>query len=370
MKLLMIGFDGLEPSMITNLPTFRKFRKKLHLLRTVPSTMTEEAWGAMYTGRSPSEINVIALSRDPDRVSTLKGIGAQTIFEALGEAGLRIGCIGMPMTFPIKNIDAFMVAGFPITAPQYRDDDEYFYPPVIKEIIQSTYYAYLWANEEITPRKEDVTFEAIDYSIERELEKITCVHQISRKLGYIDLDFLAIGFSFTDIAAHCRRIYPIDRTYKAADKALKEIFKFFEFDNLLIVSDHGLAMVPWRGKPFRENPETTHRRYGTLICVGKDIELALKRIKKRRYLQFIRKMRSSPVSFILKLIRKLKRAWKFREYGILFYLLNSIDITDVYSLITRVYGLPQKSKLVKQISEYTEEELQSIKDQLELLGYM
>jgi len=370
MKLLMVGFDGLEPTMITKLPTFGKFRKKLHLLRTVPSTMTEEAWGAMYTGRSPSEINVIALSRDPDRVSTLKGIGAQTIFEALGTAGLRIGCIGMPMTFPVKNIDAFMVAGFPITAPQYRDDDEYFYPPAIKEIVLSTYYAYLWANEETPPRKEAVTFEAIDYSIVRELEKIACVRQILRKLGYLDLDFLAIGFSFTDIAAHCRRIYPIDQTYNAADKVLREICEIFEFDNLLIVSDHGLAMVPWRGKPFKKTPETTHRRYGTCICVGRDIEHVLTQLKIRKYLQFIRKMRSRPFSFIIKLVRKLKRAWKFREYGILFYLLNSIDITDVYSLITQVYGLPQKSKLVKQESEYTEEELQSIKDQLELLGYM
>ncbi|MFX1466034.1 MAG: alkaline phosphatase family protein [Promethearchaeota archaeon] len=370
MKLLMVGFDGLEPSMIMKLPTFGKFRKKLHLLHTVPSTMTEEAWGAMYTGRPPSQINVIALSRDPDSVSTLKGIGAQTIFEALGEAGLRIGCIGMPMTFPIKNIDAFMVAGFPITAPQYRDDDEYFYPPDIKEIVLSTYYAYLWANEETPPRKEAVTFEAIDYSIERELEKITCVRQILRKLNHIDLDFLAIGFSFTDIAAHCRRIYPIDRTYKAADKVLQEIIETFGFDNLLIVSDHGLAMVPWRGKPFIENPETTHRRYGTCICVGKDLELALKRSKIKKYLKFIRKTRSRPISCILKLFRKLKRAWKYREYGILFYLLSSIDITDVYSLIAKVFGLPQKSKLVKQEGEYTEDELRSIKNQLELLGYM
>lgn len=370
MKLLMVGFDGLEPSMITKLPTFGKFRKKLHLLRTVPSTMTEEAWGAMYTGRPPSEINVIALSRDPDRVSTLKGIGAQTIFEALGAAGLRIGCIGMPMTFPVKNVDAFMVAGFPITAPQYRDDDEYFYPPAIKEIVLSTYYAYLWANEKIPPRKEAVTFEAIDYSIKKELEKVTCVNQILRRLCCFDLDFLAIGFSFTDIAAHCRRIYPIDQTYKAADKVLQEICEVFEFDNLLIVSDHGLAMVPWRGKPFRENPETTHRRYGTCICVGRDIELALKRIKIRKYLQFIWKMRSHPISCILKLVRKLKRAWKFREYGMLFYLLNSIGITDVYSLITHIYGLPQESKLVKQEGEYTEDELRSIKNQLELLGYM
>jgi predicted AlkP superfamily phosphohydrolase/phosphomutase len=174
----------------------------------------------MYTGRPPSEINVTALPRDPDRVSTLKGIGAQTIFEALGETGLRIGCIGMPMTFPVKKVDAFMVAGFPITAPQYRDDNEYFYPPAIKEIIASTYYAYLWANEEIPPRKEDVNYEVIEYSIRKEKEKISCISKILTKLDHFNLDFLAIGFSFTDIAAHCRRIYPLDQTYKAADKAI------------------------------------------------------------------------------------------------------------------------------------------------------
>jgi hypothetical protein len=129
-------------------------------------------------------------------------------------------------------------------------------------------------------------------------------------------------------------------------------------------------MMPWRGKPFKKNPETTHRRYGTCICVGRAIEHALKQIKIRRFLQFIQKLRRSPIFYLLKLVRKLKRAWKFREYGILFYLLNSIDITDVYSLIAQVFGLPLKSKLVKQESEYTEDELRSIKSQLELLGYM
>jgi hypothetical protein len=360
MKLLMVGFDGLDPSMVTRLPTFGQFEEKLCLLRSVPSTMTQEAWAAMYTGRPPSEINVVALPRDPDRVSTLKGIGARTIFEAMGDAGLRIGCIGMPMTFPVKPIDAFIVAGFPIVAPRYRSDEEYFYPPTIKDIIEANYCAYLWANEEEPPSKDEVTYEAIEHSIQAERNKLQCTKKIMAKLGCPDVDFLAIGFSFTDIAAHCRRIYPIERTYYAADKVLREILETFEFENLLIVSDHGLAMMPWRGEPFPGYSGIGHRLYGTCICVGKDIEAALKEVKSRR----------GSGSWISCYARTLRRAWQLRKYGGLFKLYNFIDITDVYSLITRIFGLPLTSKLVKQESEYSDEELRSIEKHLELLGYM
>lgn len=360
MKLLMVGFDGLDPFMIKELPTFGQFREKLYLLRSVPSTMTQEAWAAMYTGRSPAEINVVALPRDLDRVSTLKGIGAQTIFEALGDAGLRIGCIGMPMTFPVKAIDAFMVAGFPLPAPQYRADEEYFYPPVVKEIIESIYCAYLWANEEDPPSKDDVTHKAIEYSIMKEKEKITCVTQILKRIGCFDLDFLAIGFSFTDIAAHCRRISPIGQTYKAADEVLRRILETFETENILIVSDHGLGMLPWRGEPFEGYSGIGHRLYGTCICDGKDIEMALKSVKMQR----------KPISRIFQLVRKLKRAVQFREYWGLFNLHKIIDIKEVYALIAHVFGLSPTSKLVKQESVYSEEELLSIKRRLELLGYM
>jgi hypothetical protein len=322
--------------------------------------MTQEAWAAMYTGRSPSEINVVALPRDPDRVSTLKGINAQTIFEVLGEVGMRIGCIGMPMTFPVNKIDVFMMAGFPITAPQYRVDEEYFYPPAVKEIVESSYYPYLWANEENRPLKEDVTYKAIEQSIMEEKDKINCVTQIMTKLGCFDLDFLAIGFSFTDIAAHCRRVYPIEKTYQAADEILQRILETFKFDNLLIISDHGLPMMPWRGDPFDEFAGLGHHRYGTCICVGKDIETSLNLVKMRRRLS----------SRIFQCIRDLKHILLFREYWGLFNLHNIVDITEIYALIANIFGLPLTSKLLKRGSEYSANEIQSIKNQLELLGYM
>lgn len=360
MKLLMVGFDGLEPSMITELPTFGQFREKLYLLRSVPSTMTQEAWAAMYTGRPPSEINVVALPRDPDRVSTLKGIGSQTIFEALAEAGLRVGCIGMPMTFPVEPIDAFMVAGFPIVAPQYRSDEEYFYPPDIKGIVESTYCAYLWANEEQPPSKDEVTYGDIEASIQAEREKVHCAEEILTKLGCPGVDFLAVGFSFTDIAAHCRGIYPLDRTYQTADEMLHEILETFDFENLLIVSDHGLAMVHWQGEPFEGCSGPAHRRWGTCICAGRDIEAVLEEIKGQK----------QPRLRVLSRAQKLGRAWQLRSYRAVPNFSNPLDITDMYSVIASLFGLPLTSRLQKQETVYSEQELQSIMKQLELLGYM
>lgn len=282
LKLLTIGFDGLDPAYLSGLPTFSRFYQHLALLRSVPGTRTQEAWAALYTGKSPQELGVVALPRDPDRVSTLKGIRAQNMFEVMAQEGVTVGVIGMPMTFPVQPLRYFMVAGFPVTAPQYRADEEYFHPPDIKSIIEELCEPYLWADEEGPPPKEAVAAEAIHHSIEAEKRKVQCVHRILECLDYPSVEFLAIGFQFTDVAAHCRRVYPLEATHRAADDILAQIVSEFHFENLMVVSDHGLAMVPWRGDPCPGYRGVSHRLFGTLICVGDQIERALQSILRTR----------------------------------------------------------------------------------------
>ncbi len=43
-RILIVAFDGLEPALLEGLPTFRRFLRRLTLLRSVPGTMTQKAW--------------------------------------------------------------------------------------------------------------------------------------------------------------------------------------------------------------------------------------------------------------------------------------------------------------------------------------
>ena len=238
-----------------------------------------------------------------------------------------------------------------------------------------------------------MTSEDIRQSIEAEGRKIECVQRILEHLSHPRLDLLAIGFQFTDIAAHCRVIYPIEQTYQAADAIVNRIQEAFEFDNLMIVSDHGLAMVPWRGEPFLGYKGLAHRLFGTLICDGRDVERALDEVvtEQRRHLS-LRRYRRRELRDLLHslkwswqwrtiehpryagacwdLLHSLKWSWQWRRYRGILPLPKIVDITQVYRIVTRTLGVDSQPRILEDVRGYSAEEEQSIRQQLEWLGYL
>lgn len=62
--------------------------------------------------------------------------------------------------------------------------------------------------------------------------------------------------------------------------------------------------------------------------------------------------------------------WRLREYEGLFRTPEVVEITDVYSIVMGTLGIDLRPRLRQDIQTYTPEEAESIRKQLEWLGYL
>ncbi len=80
-------------------------------------TVSTVAWASYMTGVNPGKHGVFGLvERHPDPFSVLipssADIKAPTLWEILGRGGLPVGVMNVPLTFPPKEVNGFMVSGF------------------------------------------------------------------------------------------------------------------------------------------------------------------------------------------------------------------------------------------------------------------
>jgi predicted AlkP superfamily phosphohydrolase/phosphomutase len=86
------------------------------LTSTLP-TVSTVAWTNYMTGVNPGKHGVFGLvERHPDPFSVIipssLDIKAPTLWETLGRGGVKVGVMNVPMTFPPKKVNGFMVSGF------------------------------------------------------------------------------------------------------------------------------------------------------------------------------------------------------------------------------------------------------------------
>ncbi|MCF8033818.1 MAG: alkaline phosphatase family protein [Desulfarculaceae bacterium] len=80
-------------------------------------TVSTVAWASYMTGVNPGKHGVYGLvERHPDPFSVLipssSDIKAPTLWEMLGRGGVPVGVMNVPLTFPPKKVNGFMVSGF------------------------------------------------------------------------------------------------------------------------------------------------------------------------------------------------------------------------------------------------------------------
>jgi len=147
-KIFIVGLDGatldlLRPwAMQGELPLFQEiFRQGAvgELKSTVPP-VTPVAWLSFMTGKSPGYHGVFDLlrpvSKDYMEVTPAYGEHSRekTLWEILGERGRKVGLVNVPMTYPPKRVNGFMISGIPAPA----NKDSYSYPqslvPELKQL--------------------------------------------------------------------------------------------------------------------------------------------------------------------------------------------------------------------------------------------
>jgi predicted AlkP superfamily phosphohydrolase/phosphomutase len=132
-KVLVIGLDGATWTVLTpwledgSLPNLGKIRQAGcwgELLSTVPP-LSAPAWSTFATGKNPGKHSVFhftgssnsgtANQSKPEIVDS-RSIKSSTVWDILGHHQRKVGVINMPMTYPPRPVNGFMVTGL-LTPP-------------------------------------------------------------------------------------------------------------------------------------------------------------------------------------------------------------------------------------------------------------
>ena len=271
-RVIVIGFDGLEPSLVRKwaaqgkLPNFQRVLDAGAfgpLLSVVPPS-SAPAWTSAVTGVNPGKHGIYGFLATPipglqseaqqgaaaePVFATSSNRGFEAVWDVIGRSGRRSTLINIPLTSPADSLNGLMISGFPHAsdpgAPSY-------WPPEAARYLG------------------DYVFDSfgVDVVRGREWEMISEIEANSAKrltLGFTlfdkaDWDLFWLVFTFTDVYQHYLwkfmdrdhpmyddeggRLYgdAIEAGYKMADAYLGGfIERMRDSDLLVIMSDHGFG---------------------------------------------------------------------------------------------------------------------------------
>lgn len=265
-RVLIIGLDGgtwtvLKPAMEKG---YLPFLKSLAddgisgiLKSTIPS-ITPAAWGSFQTGKNPGKTGVFDFSywdkheRKSHYVCSFDlGI---TLWDILSKNGKRIGVINVPMTYPPKEINGYLVSG--LLTPSMQTN--FTWPPDFKHQLLKEFPDY-----HIFDLKKISQYRSDKEDLELFLRHLVSVIQVRTRLArWIlqkeSLDLFMVHFQATDVLQHVYWHY-LDNThplfepskqevifqefYHKLDKNIKSVYDDFCQENgeplTMVVSDHG-----------------------------------------------------------------------------------------------------------------------------------
>ncbi len=293
-RVLVIGLDGATWDLLDSwaaqglLPNIQRLRSggAWGPLRTTLPPLTPSAWSSMYTGTNPGKHGIFGFNerrKDGYRLSPVHSSDrrTKTLFRILSDAGMRVGVLNAPATYPPEAINGIFVPGIPVPAAA----PDYTHPPEFAADLQAvTQDKHKYEPGGAEGHEEEFLEECDEYS-----EAVTSATALMMdRLG--DWDFFMVQFQATDSVQHAFWHYLdpehpkhdpdapeilrnaiLDR-YRAVDRCLSEILRRAgEGADVLVVSDHGagpfheqihLNVWLWRQGwlKFRRSPVTLFRR--------------------------------------------------------------------------------------------------------------
>lgn len=123
-KAVIIALDGASAELIARwasqgqLPHLARLMERgtFGPLKSVIPPVTGAAWGSFLTGVTPGRHGVFEWLARRDGSYRLgpvdsKALGRRTLFEWLSAHGVRVGAVSVPLTYPIRPVDGFVVSG-------------------------------------------------------------------------------------------------------------------------------------------------------------------------------------------------------------------------------------------------------------------
>ena len=279
MRVLVIGMDGATPQLLFpwaeegKLPNLAKLIKEgvSGKLRSTIPPITAAAWVSFMTGKSPGKHGVVDFvqrkfgsyerTRGLDKweieeksgidlsVVSAAAISSKKIWDILSENGKRVGVMHVPITYPPKKVNGFMITG--LGTPSLESD--FTYPRELREKILSEGYK-IHITELDVENNEDAVLRNM-----HETEEGRCKVAINLMREYDNWDFFFVMFEAPDVAQHLfwkhtdpeHHVHEPEKAkkygdailncYQLLDELIGKILENVDENNttVIIMSDHG-----------------------------------------------------------------------------------------------------------------------------------
>lgn len=250
MKVVVLGFDGMDPSFLQkarsrrDLSTFDRL-DETGVYSTIDSTIipiSPAAWSSVLTGTNPGKHGIYDFVTRTDAESTEFDVVsatdrcAPTIWDYLNELDYRVGVVGVPVTYPVEEFNGFAVSGFPTPAVEgsYAPASLADRSPVEMDELHPE-VLYTGANRDAFVDDQFRLWDAVER-----------FHEFA--LTDLDWDVYTCVFKGTDDIAHvCWDEEPLYEAYERADQVLDTTLSYLDsLDEeylLIVTSDHGFGPV-------------------------------------------------------------------------------------------------------------------------------
>ncbi len=264
-KLLIIGWDGATFDVIRpmvdrgELPNIKGLMERgVHgQLRSTTPPSSAVAWPTFMTGRDPVGHGIFGFRLSDGhsyraRLASSRDIQAPSLWDWLGRSGLKVGVVNVPMTYPPRQVNGFLVAGMLTPGPE----EVFTHPPWLGDKllgklppypietrvmkgIQSTKSPLMIVNE---LRRLTTSFHSStrDLLINQSWDSMTIVYRAT------DLVQHFLGFSWhPGLSAKHPSLFAeskggIEAIYRQLDECLGDLLSLVTSDTTVIVlSDHG-----------------------------------------------------------------------------------------------------------------------------------
>ena len=295
MRVLVIGLDGVTFDLLGpwieagELPNLQRLMEQGTWggLRTTLPPISSSSWSSFVTGVNPGKhglVDFVFPGTDSYKVTMINSTSRRTraIWDWLNDAGLKVGLLGIPTTYPTEPVDSFMISGFLSPGP----DSDWAYPPELKAELKAELGGFQLAPNERyrSTRRLDLFLEDLTASVENRTQ--AALYLMRSKpwdlftVVYWDTDMVQHEtwrlldpshprHDLEEAAAHREQILAFHRKVDAdVGRLLDEV----DSDTLVVVmSDHGFGPVHsffltnnWLASlgllKFRRNPWTAFKR--------------------------------------------------------------------------------------------------------------
>jgi predicted AlkP superfamily phosphohydrolase/phosphomutase len=240
MKLLIIGLDGLDYEL------FKETRPKGYRIKKTLSSFpwTLPGWSSIYTGKPWTYLPVELSTWEYFFQEGGFNIVTDKVFwEIMNEYGLSVELMNLPVTYPPRPVDKYIVCGFPVE--DIRKADDYTYPA---EMINKL-PPYFLSRSDIVYMGPGLNAEQwIRYLRGFSIKEITQYIKEDTELildTFIDfhdpeVDLAFVQFSHIDRLGHISAKKLLPFAYELTNDIINKLEDNIEADNILLIGDHGL----------------------------------------------------------------------------------------------------------------------------------